>query len=76
METAAKGRTIGAFRCLNCYERLVPPPNAKTIKCPHCNFEWRLWWVAPDLPRVRGPVWDVDRRLSEEAKKKSEGRKK
>ena len=76
MQNVAKGRTIGAFRCLNCYERLVPPPDAKILKCPKCGFEWRLSWVEPNFPRIRGPVWDVNRRLAEEAVKKSEGGKK
>jgi hypothetical protein len=69
MQNVAKGRTIGAFRCLNCYERLVPPADAKTL-------EWRISWVEPNFPRIRGPVWDVNRRLAEEAVKKSEGGKK
>ncbi|MDH5696121.1 MAG: hypothetical protein OEZ00_05895 [Dehalococcoidia bacterium] len=76
MEGLAKGRTVGAIRCLNCFERLSPPKDAKIFKCPNCNFEWRIWWVSPDVPRIRGPVWDVDRRLAEEAVRKEEGRKK
>ena len=76
METVAKGRTIGAIRCLNCFERLSPPPGATAIKCPSCKFEWRIWWVNPKVPRIRGPVWDVDRKLAEDAVSKEEGRKK
>jgi len=75
-ETVAKGRTYGAFRCLNCFERISPPKEAKTYKCPHCGFEWRVSWPLPDFPRIRGPVWDVNRRLSEEATaKKKKGKK-
>ena len=66
-EITAKGRTAGAFRCLNCFARISPPPGAKTYKCPHCSFEWRVSWPASDLPRIRGPVWEVNRRLSNEA---------
>jgi len=66
-ETVAKGRTYGAFRCLNCFERISPPEAAKTYKCPHCSYEWRVSWPLPDFPRIRGPVWDVNRRLAEEA---------
>jgi len=66
-ETVAKGRTFGAFRCLNCFERISPSKGAKTYKCPHCSFEWRVSWPLPDFPRIRGPVWDVNRRLAEEA---------
>jgi len=75
-EIVAKGRTYGAFRCLNCFERISPPKGAKTYKCPHCSFEWRVSWLLPDFPRIRGPVWDVNRRLAEEAiAKEKEGKK-
>jgi hypothetical protein len=70
MESLAQGRSIGSFRCLNCFERVSPPLGAKTYKCPHCSFEWRVFWIAPDLPRIRGPVWEVNRRLAEEEVKK------
>jgi len=76
MESVAKGRTIGAFRCLNCFERISPPPGVKTYRCPHCGFEWRVVWMSPEVPRIRGPVWEVNRRLAEEAVRKKEGRKK
>jgi hypothetical protein len=26
---------------------------------------YRLFWVTPELPRIRGPVWDVNRKLAE-----------
>jgi DNA-directed RNA polymerase subunit RPC12/RpoP len=70
MESLAKGRSIGVFRCLNCFERVSPPRGAKTYKCPRCSFEWRVFWVSPDMPRIRGPVWEVNRRLAEEATNK------
>jgi len=74
-ESVAKGRTYGAFRCLNCFERVTVPTRTKTHKCPHCGFEWRISWIAPDFPRIRGPVWDVNRRLAEEATaKEKDGR--
>lgn len=75
-EALAKGRTYGAIRCLNCFERLSPPKGADRYKCPHCSFEWRISWPFPDFPRIRGPVWDVNRRLAEEATaKKGKGKK-
>ncbi|NWF78279.1 MAG: hypothetical protein HXY36_06810 [Chloroflexi bacterium] len=75
-ESIAKGRTLGAFRCLNCFVRISPPKGATTYKCPHCGFEWRVSWPLPDLPRIRGPVWEVNRRLAEEAiAKKKKGKK-
>lgn len=66
-ETTAKGRTSGAFRCLNCFTRISPPKGVTTYKCPSCGFEWRVSWPRPNLPRIRGPVWEVNRRLAEEA---------
>jgi len=66
-ERTARGRTTGQIRCMNCLERIKPPEGAKSYKCPHCGFEWRISWLFPDVPRVRGPVWDVNRRLTEEA---------
>ena len=75
-ESVAQGRSTGAFRCLNCFERISPPPGAKTYKCPHCSFEWRVSWVSPEIPRIRGPVWEVNRRLAEEeGQKKQNGSK-
>lgn len=66
-EITARGRTTGQVRCMNCLERIAPPKEAKSCKCPNCGFEWRISWLFPDVPRVRGPVWDVNRRLAEEA---------
>ena len=66
-EITAKGRTSGAFRCLNCFARNSPPKGAKTYKCPHCGFEWRVSWSSPNLPRIRGPVWEVNKALADEA---------
>ena len=72
MDGPGKGRSISAFRCLNCSERIVPPPDVKTYKCPRCGFEWRVFWLSPDMPRIRGPVWEVNRRLAEEAMTKKQ----
>jgi len=71
-EATARGRTTGSFRCLNCFERNTAPSGAKSFKCPKCGFEWRLSWPMPNQPRIRGPVWDVNRRLAEEAMSKTE----
>jgi hypothetical protein len=30
-------------------------------------MEYRVHWVRSDFPRIRGPVWDVNRKLAEEA---------
>ena len=71
-ESLAKTRTYGKFRCHNpsCMARIEVPPGAKQAKCPTCGMEWRVAWIAPDFPRIRGPVWDVDQRLAQEAAEK------
>ena len=68
-ESLRKTRTFGKVRCHNpsCMERLVPEPGDEQIKCPTCGMEYRLFWINSTLPRIRGPVWDVNRKLAEEA---------
>jgi len=69
------GRTYGKFRCHNpsCMGRLDPQPGQKQIKCPVCGMEFRVHWIRPDFPRIRGPVWEANRKLAEEALKKTGG---
>ena len=69
-------RTYGKVRCHNpsCMGRLEPEPKAERIACPTCGMTYRLFWVNPDLPRIRGPVWDVNRKLAAEALAKKTGR--
>lgn len=68
-ESLRATRTYGKFRCHNptCMERLEPKPGDKTIKCPSCGSEFRVAWVNPQVPRIRGPVWDVNRKIADEA---------
>jgi hypothetical protein len=78
-ESLRATRTYGKFRCHNpsCMGRLEPKPGDKTIKCPQCGMEFRVAWIKPDFPRIRGPVWDVNRKIAEEAlaqKAKAKGR--
>jgi hypothetical protein len=67
-ESLRKTRTFGKVRCHNpsCMERIEPAPGAQTVKCPRCGMEYRIYWVNPKLPRIRGPVWEVNRRIAEE----------
>jgi hypothetical protein len=71
-ESLRKKRTYGKFRCHNpsCMERIQPEKGHPTAKCPTCGMEYRIHWVNPTLPRIRGPVWDVNRKLAEEKLKK------
>ena len=71
-ETLRKTRTYGQFRCHNpsCMGRLQPEAGQQQVKCPECGMEFRVHWMRPDFPRIRGPVWDTNRRLAEEALKK------
>ena len=63
-----KTRTFGKVRWHkpSCMERIQPEPGAKHAKCPICGMEYRLFWVNPKLPRIRGPVWDVNREIAQE----------
>jgi predicted RNA-binding Zn-ribbon protein involved in translation (DUF1610 family) len=71
-ESLRKTRTYGKFRCHNpsCMGRLTPQPGQDRVECPECGMQYRVAWIRPDFPRVRGPVWDVNRKLAEEALKK------
>ena len=76
-ESLRKTRTYGKVRCHNpsCMGRLEPEPGAKTVKCPVCLSEFRLAWIKKNFPRIRGPVWEVNKKLAEAAfKKKMEGK--
>ena len=76
-EELRKTRTYGKVRCHNptCMGRLQPKAGDKTIKCPECGMEFRVAWVKSGFPRIRGPVWDVNRKLAEEALEKKLGKK-
>ena len=71
-ESLRKTKTYGKFRCHNpkCMGRLEPKPGDKTIQCPTCGMKFRVAWVKKGFPRIRGPVWEANRRLAEEALKK------
>jgi len=76
-ESLRETRTYGKFRCHNpsCMGRITVEPGAKHCKCPTCGLEWRVSWVKPNFPRIRGPVWDVNRRLAQEATAKNRAKK-
>jgi hypothetical protein len=75
-ELLRQTRTYGQVRCHNpsCMGRLQPKTGETQVKCPECGMEFRVHWIRPDFPRIRGPVWDVNRKIAEEAlnKKKEE----
>ncbi len=75
-EKLRKTRTYGKFRCHNpsCMGRLQPEAGDKQVKCPECGMEYRVAWVKPDFPRIRGPVWEVNKKLAEEAAAKKEAK--
>ena len=68
-ESLRSTRTYGKFRCHNpsCMGRLQPQAGDKQVRCPECGMEFRVHWIRSDFPRIRGPVWDVNRKLAEEA---------
>lgn len=71
-ESLRKTRTYGKVRCHNpsCMGRMQPQPGDKTVKCPECGMEFRVAWIKPDFPRIRGPVWEVNKKLAREAAEK------
>lgn len=73
-EGLRKTRTYGKFRCHNpsCMGRITAEPKATKCKCSACGLEYRVSWVRPDFPRIRGPVWDVNKRIAQEAVAKRE----
>ncbi|NOX35120.1 MAG: hypothetical protein GXP56_15570 [Deltaproteobacteria bacterium] len=76
-ESLRKTRTYGKFRCHNptCMGRLEPKPGDDHVRCPVCTSEFRVAWIRKDFPRIRGPVWEVNKKLAEKAfKKKMEGK--
>ena len=78
-ESLRKTRTYGKFRCHNpsCMGRIEVERGAKQCKCSECGLEFRVSWIRPDFPRIRGPVWDVNKRIAQEtaAKKAAEKKK-
>jgi len=71
-ESLRATRTYGKVRCHNptCMERLEPKKGDKTIKCPKCGMEFRVTWVKDGFPRIRGPVWETNKRIAAEALEK------
>lgn len=71
-ESLRKTRTYGKFRCHNptCMGRLEPKAGDKTIQCPTCGMKFRVAWVKKGFPRIRGPVWEHNKKLAEEALRK------
>ncbi len=67
-ESLRSTRTYGQVRCHNpsCMGRLEPKPGEPTAKCPKCGSEWRIFWIKAGFPRIKGPVWDVNKRLADE----------
>jgi hypothetical protein len=76
-ESLRATRTYGKVRCHNptCMGRLQPMPGDKTIKCPVCGMEFRVAWVKSGFPRIRGPVWDVNRKIADDALAKKSTKK-
>ncbi len=75
-ETLRQTRTYGKVRCHNpsCMGRLQPASGQKQVQCPECGMEYRIAWVRPDFPRIRGPVWETNRKLAEAALSAKEGK--
>ncbi len=67
-ESLRKTRSFGKVRCHNpsCMERMQPSYGDERVACSTCGMEYRIYWLGPDLPRIRGPVWETNRKLAAE----------
>ncbi len=67
-ESLRATRTYGQVRCMNpsCVSRITPAPGQTKAKCPKCGSEWRIFWIKPGFPRVKGPVWETSQKLANE----------
>ena len=73
-ESLRETRTYGKFRCHNptCMGRLQPQAGEDHVRCPECGMEFRVAWIKSGFPRIRGPVWDVNKKLADDALAKKE----
>ena len=46
-----------SVRCSSCLQRITIAVKATEATCPYCDMRYRISWVTPDQPRIRGPVW-------------------
>ena len=44
-------------RCSNCQERISIPLKAAKAVCPYCDMPYRISWVTPEQPRIKGAIW-------------------
>lgn len=62
MDTKNKARArkkdrIGEVRCVNCFARFRPSPEAEQATCPNCKIDWYISWKGK-LAKIRKPVWE------------------
>jgi len=48
-----------SVRCSSCQKRITIEARATEASCPYCDMQYRISWVTPDQPRIRGPVWSA-----------------
>ena len=41
-------------RCLNCLNRFQVEPKSDVATCPHCDIKYRISWLTPNQPKIRG----------------------
>jgi len=47
-------------------KRMEPAYGEDRVKCQTCGMEYRIYWLDENLPRIRGPVWETNRKLAAE----------
>jgi len=65
-DSLQKTRSFGKIRCHNpsCMQRMQPAYGDDRATCASCGMAYRIYWLGPDLPRIRGPVWETNRKLA------------
>ena len=53
-EKAAQEKEYSSMRCFWCFNRIQVKYDQPTAKCPTCGNAWRITWVTPKDPKIRG----------------------
>lgn len=54
VKKAAREIEPSVIRCFWCFSRIEVKHDQPTAKCPSCGNAWRITWVTPNDPKIRG----------------------
>lgn len=49
-----EAREKPVVRCKECIKRFEVAQGVTEATCPECGAEWRISWMEPDTPYIRG----------------------